>query len=364
MFSSKALSKNRSDQTGLSQTGLARPLGLALLACGLAASPAGAQSVEEFYKGRKIDVVIGFTVGGGYDAYARLLARHMGEHIPGKPAIIPRNMTGAGSRIAAAFIHGVAPKDGTAIGIADQSIPLEQALGDAGVKFDSRELNWIGNPNADNNVLTTWHTSPVKTLDDARKIEVTMGATGFNTSSQYPTVLNATAGTKFKVIFGYPGGNEINLAMERGEVGGRGSNAWASYKSTRPDWIKDNKINILVQIGLRKAPDLPNVPLLMETATNDVDRAALRLLSAPTTIGRPFFAPPNVPADRVKALRAAFDAMIKDKAFLDEAQKLNLDIDPVSGEELQKIVADIIDAPASVKKRLADILSLVEREKK
>ena len=364
MFSSKALSKNRSDQTGLSQTGLARPLGLALLACGLAASPAGAQSVEEFYKGRKIDVVIGFTVGGGYDAYARLLARHMGEHIPGKPAIIPRNMTGAGSRIAAAFIHGVAPKDGTAIGIADQSIPLEQALGDAGVKFDSRELNWIGNPNADNNVLTTWHTSPVKTLDDARKIEVTMGATGFNTSSQYPTVLNATAGTKFKVIFGYPGGNEINLAMERGEVGGRGSNAWASYKSTRPDWIKDNKINILVQIGLRKAPDLPNVPLLMETATNDVDRAALRLLSAPTTIGRPFFAPPNVPADRVKALRAAFDAMINDKAFLDEAQKLNLDIDPVSGEELQKIVADIIDAPAPVKKRLADILSLVEREKK
>jgi tripartite-type tricarboxylate transporter receptor subunit TctC len=288
----------------------------------------------------------------------------MGEHIPGKPAIIPRNMTGAGSRIAAAFIHGVAPKDGTAMGIADQSIPLEQALGDAGVKFDSRELNWIGNPNADNNVLTTWHTSPVKTIEDAKKTEITVGATGYNTSSQYPTVLNAIAGTKFKVILGYPGGNEINLAMERGEVAGRGSNAWASYKSTRPDWIKDNKINILVQIGLRKAADLPNVPLLMDVANNDLDRAAMRLLSAPTTIGRPFFAPPNVPAERVKALRAAFDSMIKDKAFLEEAQKLNLDIDPVSGEELQKIVADIIDAPADVKKRLADVLSLVEREKK
>jgi tripartite-type tricarboxylate transporter receptor subunit TctC len=273
-------------------------------------------------------------------------------------------MTGAGSRIAAAFIHGVAPKDGTAMGIADQSIPLEQALGDAGVKFDSRELNWIGNPNADNNVLTTWHTSPVKTIQDAKKTEITVGATGYNTSSQYPTVLNAIAGTKFKVILGYPGGNEINLAMERGEVAGRGSNAWASYKSTRPDWIKDNKINILVQIGLRKAADLPNVPLLMDVANNDLDRAAMRLLSAPTTIGRPFFAPPNVPAERVKALRAAFDAMIKDKAFLEEAQKLNLDIDPVSGEELQKIVADIIDAPADVKKRLADVLSLVEREKK
>lgn len=334
------------------------------LAFAAAGGGASAQGVEDFYKGRKIDIVIGFTVGGGYDAYARLVGRHMGEHIPGKPTMVPRNMTGAGSRIAAAFIHGVAPKDGTALGIADQSIPLEQALGDAGVKFDSREFNWIGNPNADNNVLTTWHTSPVKTIEDARKIEVTMGATGYNTSSQYPTVLNAMSGTKFKVILGYPGGNEINLAMERGEVAGRGSNAWASYKSTRPDWIKENKINILVQIGLRKASDLPNAPLLMDVAGNDLDREAMRLLSAPTTIGRPFFAPPNVPADRVKALRAAFDAMVKDKAFLDEAQKLNLDIDPVSGEELQKIVADIINAPADVKKRLADVLSLVEREKK
>jgi tripartite-type tricarboxylate transporter receptor subunit TctC len=348
----------------LRRSGHAAALAPALLAFAAGAAAAQAQSVEDFYKGKKVDIVIGFTVGGGYDAYARLVARHMGEHIPGKPAMVPRNMTGAGSRIAAAFIHGVAPKDGTAMGIADQSIPLEQALGDAGVKFDSRELNWIGNPNADNNVLTTWHTSPVKTIEDAKKIEVTMGATGFNTSSQYPTVLNAMAGTKFRVIFGYPGGNEINLAMERGEVAGRGSNAWASYKSTRPDWIRDKKINMLVQIGLRKAADLPDVPLLMDTASNDLDRAALRLLSAPTTIGRPFFAPPNVPAERVKALRAAFNAMVKDKNFLEDAKKLNLDIDPVSGDELQKIVADIIDAPADVKKRLADVLALVEREKK
>ena len=340
--------------------------GKLLLAAGLgvAASAANAQSVEDFYKGRKIDIVIGFTVGGGYDAYARLVARHMGEHIPGKPGIVPRNMAGAGSRTAAAFIHGVAPKDGTAMGIADQSIPLEQALGDVGVKFDSREFNWIGNPNADNNVLTTWHTSPVKTIDDARKVDVTVGATGFNTSSQYPTVLNAVAGTKFRVILGYPGGNEINLAMERGEVAGRGSNAWASYKSTRPDWIAEKKINILVQIGLRKASDLPDVPLLMDVAANDLDKAALRLLSAPTTIGRPFFAPPGVPAERVKALRAAFNAMVKDTAFLEEAKKLNLDIDAVSGEDLQKIVSEIIDAPAPVKKRLAELLALVERDKK
>ncbi|MBX9760145.1 MAG: hypothetical protein K2Y29_15315 [Beijerinckiaceae bacterium] len=347
--------------------GSAAAMKAALAMCAVALVPTGAQAqqaIEDFYKGKKIDVVVGFTVGGGYDAYARLLGRHFGDQLPGKPVVVVRNMAGAGSRTAAAFIHGVAPKDGTAMGIADQSIALEQALGDAGVKFDSREFNWIGNPNADNNVLTTWHTVPVKTIEDARKIEVAIGATGYNTSSQYPTVLNAIAGTKFKVIYGYPGGNEINLAMERGEVAGRGSNAWASYKSTRPDWIKDGKINVLVQIGLRKASDLPNVPLLMDVATNDLDRAAMRLLSAPTTIGRPFFAPPNVPAERVKALRAAFDAMVKDNAFLEEAKKLNLDIDAVSGEELQKIVSEIIGAPADVKKRLADVLSLVEREKK
>ncbi|MDB5571546.1 MAG: Tripartite-type tricarboxylate transporter, receptor component TctC, partial [Hyphomicrobiales bacterium] len=287
-------------------------LGALLLAGAAAPGAARAQDVESFYKGRKLDIVIGFSVGGGYDAYARVLARHMGEHIPGKPSIVPRNMTGAGSRIAANYVFGVAPKDGTVMGIADQSIPLEQALGDSGVKFDSREFNWIGNVIADNNILATWHTSPVKTIEDAKKIESTMGATGYNTSSQYPTVLNQMIGTKFKVILGYPGGAEVNLAMERGEVQGRGSNSWASYKGTKPEWVRDNKINVLAQVGLKRADDLPNVPLLQELATNEQDAAAMRLLSAPTAIGRPFFAPPGVPAERVKALRAAFDATMKD----------------------------------------------------
>ncbi len=337
----------------------ATALGVALLAAG----GASAQDVESFYKGRKIDIVIGFSVGGGYDAYARVLARHMGEHIPGKPGIVPRNMTGAGSRIAAGYVFSLAPKDGTVMGIADQSIPLEQALGDSGVKFDSREFNWIGNIIADNNIVATWHTSPVRTIEDAKKIEASMGATGYNTSSQYPTVLNQMIGTKFKVILGYPGGAEVNLAMERGEVQGRGSNSWASYKGTKPDWVRDNKIIVLAQVGLKRANDLPNAPLLQELATNEQDAAAMKLLSAPTAIGRPFFAPPGVPAERVKALRAAFDATMKDPAFLDEAKRLNLDINPVSGEELQKIVSDIIDASPVVKKRLSDVLALVEREK-
>lgn len=355
--------------SGLSPRARARLASLTLapailaLAAASAAPAAAQESAEAFYKGRKIDIVIGFTVGGGYDAYARILARHMGEHIPGKPTLVPRNMTGAGSRVAANFVYSVAPKDGSVMGIADQSIPLEQALGDSGIKFDSREFQWIGNVIADNNIVATWHTSPVKTIADAQKIESTMGATGYNTSAQYPTVLNQTIGTKFKVILGYPGGNEVNLAMERGEVQGRGSNAWASYKSTKPEWVRDNKIHILAQVGLKRASDLPNVPLLQELTNNPQDQAALRLLSAPTAIGRPFFAPPGTPADRVKALRVAFDATMKDKAFLDEAEKGGMDVNPVSGEELQKIVADIIDAPAAVKKRLGEMLAVMEREK-
>ena len=321
-------------------------------------------AVAQFYRSKPaIDLIIGFSVGGGYDAYARLLARHLGDQLPGQPRLIPKNMTGAGSRIAAAYIHGVAARDGTALGIADQSIALEQALGDSGVKFDTRELIFIGNPIADNNVVTTWHTSPVKTIADARKIEVALGATGFNTSSQYPQVLNAMAGTKFKIILGYPGGAEINLAMEKGEVAGRGSNSWASWKATKPDWIRDGKLNVLAQIGLKRDPELPDTPLLTDLVTNDLDRAAMRLLSAPTAIGRPFFAPPGVPADRVKALRAAFAATMKQPAFLDDARKLNLDVNPVSGEELQTIVADIIDAPQPVKARLASVLALIDREK-
>lgn len=326
--------------------------------------PALAQSVENFYKGKKIDVVIGFSVGGGYDAYGRLVARHLGEHIPGKPLLIPRNMTGAGSRVAAAYIHGAAPRDGTSIGVAEQSLPLEHALGDAGIKFDPRELQWIGNPNADNNVLTVWRTSPVQTIPEAKKTPISIGATGYNTTAQYPAVLNAMIGTKFKVILGYPGGNEINLAMEREEVVGRGSSGWGAYKSQRPDWVKDKKIHVLVQIGLTKSPDLPDAPLLMDLAENELDRSAMRLLSSPTTMGRPFFAPPGVPQERVKALRAAFDSMLKSTSFNDEATKLNLDINPVSGEEMQQIVSELGGAPEQVKKRLAELLSVVEREKK
>jgi tripartite-type tricarboxylate transporter receptor subunit TctC len=339
-------------------TGAGLLMAAMLAAAGL--SPALAQkSVEDFYKGKNVDLVIGYSPGGGYDLYARLVGQYIGKHIPGNPTIVPRNMPGAGSRTAVAWLSNVAPKDGTILATADQSLSVAQAMGDKALtdmKIDTSKLIYIGNPSADNNTTSTWHTSKVKTIQDAMKYEIPMGATGGSTSSQYPRAMNALLGTKFKIILGYPGGNDINLAMERGEVEGRGSNAWASWKSTRMDWIKDKKINLLVQIGLTKAPDLPDVPLMMDLAKNPDDKAVLKLLSASTTIGRPLFTSPGVPEERVKALRAAFEATMKDPEFLADAQKRGFDINPVSGEEMQKIVVDIVSTPRVVADRLQSII--------
>ena len=337
-------------------------LAAALVIAACAIAPAAADTVEDYYKGKTIDLVIGYSAGGGYDAYARLVARHLGNHIPGKPAIVPKQMPGAGSRAAAQYVYNVAPKDGTVLATVDQSMAVQQAMGDPSIKFDCNKYIYIGNPASENNTIVTWHTSGIKTIEDARKKEVPMGSTGSNTSSQYVLALNALAGTKFKVIAGYPGGNDINLAMEKEEVAGRGSNSWGSWKATRPQWLTEKKINILAQIGLKKTADLPDVPLLMDLVSSPEDKAAMKMLSAPTTIGRPIFTTPGVPADRVKALRAAFDAMLKDEAFLNEAKKLKLDIDPVSGEELQRITAEIIATPAPIADRLLKSIGGFEKK--
>jgi tripartite-type tricarboxylate transporter receptor subunit TctC len=339
----------------------ASPLALMRLALALAASlvladPAHAQSVEEFYRGKKIDFVIGYSSGGTYDLYARLVARHLGNYIPGRPVIVRRNMPGAGSRTAAAWTYAIAPRDGTVLATADQSLSLQQAIGDKRLTLDTTKLIYVGNPNSENNTTAVWHTSGVKTIEDAKHKQVTLGATGGSTSSQYPKAMNALLGTRFKIILGYPGGNDINLAMERGEVDGCGSNSWASWKATRAHWLAERKINILVQIGLNKAPDLPDVPLLTDLAANPEDRAILRLLSASTRIGRPIFAPPETPADRVKALRDAFDAMVRDPAFLEAAKREHFDIDPVPGAELQAVVADMVATPEPLAERLRGII--------
>jgi tripartite-type tricarboxylate transporter receptor subunit TctC len=340
---------------------IARLTVLCLAAGSAAAAPAAAQSPEAFYKGRKMDMIIGYSSGGTYDLYARLLARHLPDYIPGNPVIIPRNMPGGGSRTATAWVYSAAPKDGTVLATGDQSIAIAQALGDPQIRFDVNKLIYIGNINKDNNTTVAWYTSGIKTLDDAKKQEVTVGATGGSTSSQYPKAMNALLGTRFKIILGYPGGNDINIAIERGEVAVRGSNTWASWKSTHPDWLRDKKINVLVQIGLEKASDLPDVPLLMDLAKNDEDRAVLKLLSAPTDIGRPFYTAPDTNPERVKVLRDAFNTMVADPKFLAQAKAENFDIDPVSGEKLQQIVADIVAAPPAIAKRLNEIIGAVDQ---
>lgn len=322
----------------------------------LVAAPKGAAQAQDgnaLYAGKSIDLIIGFSAGGGYDAPARLLARFMDGHIPGQPKIVPRNMPGGGSRTAAGYVFNVAPKDGSVLATVDQSLPLQQALGEP-LQFDAARLTWIGNLAAGTNVLGTWHASGVKTIEDAKRTDVTIGATGSG-SSQQPKMMNVLLGTKFKIILGYPGGSEINLAIERGEVAGR-TNTWASFKSAKPDWIRDKKINILVQIGLAKAPDLPDVPLLMDLGATADDRAMLKLLSAPATIGRPIVSTPNLAPAVAQTLRDAFAATVKDAAFLQEADKQKIEINPMSGEALQAIIADVVAAPRPVAEKLRSLL--------
>lgn len=326
---------------------------LAAVCLALPSTVVAQQSVADFYKGKTIDLYIGYTAGGGYDLYARFTAKHMEKHIPGNPTIVPRTMTGAGSLKAAGYVFEVAPKDGTAIAATAQEIPLEQALGTLAIKFDATKVNWIGNPSVDNNVVTMWHTSGIKSVEDAKKREVVMAATGASSSSaQYPQVLNTLIGTRFKIIAGYPGGRDMDLAMERGEVHGRGSQAYASYKSTQPEWLRDKKVIFIAQAGLTKEKELPDVPLLMDLAPNAEDRAALRLLSAPSAVGRPLYTTPGVPAERVAALRRAFDLTIKDPAYLADLEKAGLPLNPIGGEELQKIVEDMVNTPKPVVARL------------
>ncbi len=339
-------------------------LAQALTVLMLVATAAGAQTVESFYRGKTIDIVIGLTPGGGYDAYARLVGRFLSKYIPGNPSIAARNMPGGGSRTAASYVYNVAAKDGTVIGSADQSFPLQQALGDPTILFDNNRLVWIGNPDSDNNTVVTWHASGVRSIDDARKTVVAMGSTGVNTSSQYVEAMNRIAGTRFRIIMGYPGANEINLAMENGEVGGRGSNSWSSWKATKPDWLRDGKINIILQVGIERNGEIPDVPLLLDFARDDLDRAALLALSAPPAIGRPLFTAPGVPAERVRALREAFDAVMRDPEFLDQARQQNLEINPVSGAKLQEIVARMTSLDKPTAQRLKDIVGGLEEPRK
>jgi tripartite-type tricarboxylate transporter receptor subunit TctC len=255
------------------------------------------------------------------------------------------------------WLANVAPKDGTAIVAISQNMAVHQATGASGVKFDVRAFNWIGNTTDTPNVINSWHTTGIRTIEDVMQRDLVVGATGTASGSYlYPFALNQLVGTKFKIVTGYPGGNDINLAMERGEVGGRGSNSWASWKSTRPQWLAEKKIFILVQVGVKRNAELPDVPTLQDLGKNDLDRQVLTFISADTAISRPLVTNAGVPRERVEALRRAFNATMKDPEFLAEAEKSKTDISPMTGEEAQKIAAATIDAPAEVRARAAALI--------
>jgi tripartite-type tricarboxylate transporter receptor subunit TctC len=311
-------------------------------------APASAQAPEELYKGKTVELVIGYPPGGSNDVWGRMLSRHLGKHIPGKPNVVPKNMPGAGSFLAVNQIFNVLPKDGTIVGLGAPTMALDEKLGSQGVRFKTAELNWIGRVDSLVNMVFMWKTSPVKTFADAMKIESTLSGTGAgSTVSIYPTVMNNVFGTKFKLVMGYRGSSEAMLAVERGEVEGH-STAWTALKVAHPDWVRDNSVSILVQFALRRHAELPEVPTAVELARNDEERAVLSAIMNASEVGTAFFTTPGVPADRLNALRRAFDATMKDPEFVAEVQKTRVALAPITGEELQKFVAEVSNLPAGL----------------
>ena len=300
--------------------------------------------MADFYQGRTVNMLIGVGAGGEYDMQARLVARHIGKHIPGHPTVVPQNMTGAGGLKMINYLYGIAPKDGTNIGMIANAFPAMQAAGIPGVQFDAAKMQWLGTIAPVVETMAVWHTAGVKSIEDARQRETVAGASGRGAITfTYPAMMNELLGTKFKIVTGYPGGNAINLAMERGEVEAR-NNTWSSWKATKPDWLKEKKISVIAQAGPRAA-DL-DAPSVEELARNAEDRLLIELVVSGTQLGRPF-ATNAAPAERVAALRAAFAATMKDPEFLAEA-KSGFEVDPVLGDKMQDIVRKVLATPKDV----------------
>jgi tripartite-type tricarboxylate transporter receptor subunit TctC len=317
-----------------------------------------AHAQADFYKGKTVDLMIGYSVGGGYDVYARLIARHLGKHIPGNPIVTPKNMDGAGSLRLANWLYNVASKDGLVFGTIGRGTGFDPLLGSKTAQFDGTKFNWIGSANDEVSVCVVWNgRSKVTKFDDLLTNELAVGGTGAAADTdQFPRIINGVLGTKMKIITGYPGGNDVNLAMERGEVDGRCGWSWSSVKSTRATWIGGKQITILTQLSLAKHPDLPEVPLIVDLAKNDEQRQILKLIFARQSLGRPYLAPPGVPADRVAMLRKAFMDTMADKEFLAEAEKAQLEITPIAGDAVQKLVSEVYQTPPAIAHKAAEIL--------
>jgi tripartite-type tricarboxylate transporter receptor subunit TctC len=329
-------------------------LGAGLLFAAAAGAPAQAQSVADFYRGKTVNMLIGVGVGGEYDLQARLVARHISKHIPGNPNVVPQNLVGAGGINMANNLYNTAPRDGTTIGMMGNNFPASQAVGAKNVKFDAGKMQWLGTIAPVVETMAVWHTAGVKSVADLRKQETIAGASGRGAITYfYPMMMNAFLDTKFKIVTGYPGGNQINLAMERGEVQAR-NNTWSSWKATRPQWIRDKLIYVVAQAGPR-ASDL-DAPSVEELARTPDDRLIIELIVSGTQLGRPFATTPDIPADRLAALREAFRATMKDPEFLKDAAQMNFEVAPVYGEAMQKIVEKILSTPKPLAERAKEFL--------
>ena len=323
----------------------------------LASSGVQAQSVEEFYKNKQYKVLVGSTPGGGNDLFARMFAKHFGKHVPGNPTWAVINMPGAGGILVTQQIYALQPKDGSVIAAVQRGVPLEPLLSGKDLKYDSLKMKWLGSLNKETNLIIAWYTAPVKTADDLFKYEFIAGAAGGGADSlTYPRLLNKTLGTHFKVITGYAGGEEQSLAMERGEVHGRASVPWTTVRANHADWLRDKKINIIVQMALQRDPDLPDVPNIIEYVKDPKDKQVFELLFARQETGRPYAAPPEIPADRLAALRTAFVATAKDQAFIKDMEQRGGSVELLTAEEMEPLIARLYKTPEDVVLAARDIL--------
>src|ERR1700736_5792131 len=331
--------------------------------CALAAAvallhvvPARASSLE-FYKGRNVELYIGYSVGGGYDLYARLLARHFRKHIPGDPIIVPRNMEGAGSLRLANWLYNVGAKDGTALAIIGRGTAFDPLLGSKGAQSHADKFTWIGSANNEVSVCVAWKTSGITRFEDVFEKELIVGGWGQAADTdQFPRILNGVLGTKFKIVSGYPGGNDITLAMERGEVKGRCGWSWSSVLSTHKRWVEDGSMKVLVQLSLHRHPGLPDVPLIMDFAKTDEQQQIFKLIFARQVMGRPFLTPPDIPQDRTGALHTAFSDTMQDPGFLADAEKTQLESTPVAGDAIEKLVTEVYQTPKAIAAKAAEFI--------
>jgi tripartite-type tricarboxylate transporter receptor subunit TctC len=315
-------------------------------ACG---GPAHAEGIEEFYKSHPLSIVIGFPPASAYDLYGRAVGRHIGKHIPGNPAVLPVNKPGASSLTAANYLYSIAPKDGSTIGILSRGAPLDPLLSNAGSKFEPRKFTWLGSVGNEVSVCVAWHAAAVKRWDDLPVKDFVVAAAGLSTDTGvFALVLKNLFGARMKIISGYPGGAEISKAIETGEVDGRCGWSWSGVKASKPDWLAEKKINVLVQLGLQKSGDLPSVPLITDLAKTDEQRQILKLVFGPQEFAWPFLAPPDLPPDRQQILRSAFDATLTDPEFLEDARKMALDVNPVSGRAVAALIDELYGTPDDV----------------